>query len=114
MLREIFSFERHQFKFDSEVKLVLVILMFYAIFCFALTMHFIKESPIYGWIYFFFAFAAAILPLLPTAFVISVGVSDKRLYHKRIACSNAQNILLAGKVQKALFDKTRFCHAMGQ
>jgi len=106
MLREIFSFERHQFKFDSEVKLVLVILMFYAIFCFALTMHFIKESPIYGWFYGVFAFAAAIPPLLPTAFVISVGVSDKRLYRKRIACSNAQNILVAGKVQKALFDKT--------
>lgn len=106
MLREIFSFERHQFKFDAEVKLVLVILLFYAIFCFVITMHFIKESPVYGWFYGVFAFAAAIPPLLPTAFVISVGISDGRLSRKRIACSNSQNILVAGKVQKALFDKT--------
>jgi P-type E1-E2 ATPase len=35
LLREIFSFKRHQFKFDVEVPIVITILFFYAIFGFA-------------------------------------------------------------------------------
>lgn len=50
--------------------------------------------------------AAAIPPLLPTTFTVSVGVSDTRLANKRVACSNSQSILVAGKVTKAFFDKT--------
>ena len=44
--------------------------------------------------------------LLPTVFVVSVGVSDDRLSRKHIACVNSKSILVAGKVRKALFDKT--------
>ena len=51
--------------------------------------------------------ATAIPPLLPTAFTISVGISNKRLASKsNIACSDAERILVAGKVKLAFFDKT--------
>lgn len=50
--------------------------------------------------------AALLPPLLPTVFTMSVGVSDNRLSKKNIACSNSEDILVAGKVTKAFFDKT--------
>ena len=37
---------------------------------------------------------------------MSVGISDDRLSRKRIACSNSEGILVAGKVDMAFFDKT--------
>ena len=37
-------------------------------------------------------------PLLPTVFVVSVGISAKRLQAKRISCTNPEGILVAGKV----------------
>lgn len=45
-------------------------------------------------------------PLLPTVFVVSVGISAKRLQANRIACSYQEGILIAGKVNSAFFDKT--------
>lgn len=35
LIRDIFAYKRHQFKFDTEVPVVLAILFFYAIFCFS-------------------------------------------------------------------------------
>lgn len=37
-------------------------------------------------------------PLLPTVFVVSVGISAKRLQAKRISCTNPEGIIVAGKV----------------
>jgi magnesium-transporting ATPase (P-type) len=45
-------------------------------------------------------------PLLPTVFVVSVGISTKRLQKKRITCTNPEGILAAGMVDAAFFDKT--------
>ena len=44
--------------------------------------------------------------LQPTVFVVSVGISCKRLQAKRISCTDSTAILVAGKVKRALFDKT--------
>jgi P-type E1-E2 ATPase len=49
---------------------------------------------------------AVIPPLLPTVFVVSVGISAERLQVKRIACTYPEGILVAGKVNAAFFDKT--------
>jgi cation-transporting ATPase 13A3/4/5 len=106
MLRDILSYERHHFKFDTEVKVVLLILLVWACIAFAITVHLIQDTPIYGWFYGIYVFAAALPPLLPTVFVISVGMSEERLSQKGITCVNNQSILIAGKVKKALFDKT--------
>ena len=45
-------------------------------------------------------------PLLPSVFVVSVGISCKRLQRKRITCTDSRGILIAGKVKRAFFDKT--------
>jgi predicted P-type ATPase len=44
--------------------------------------------------------------LLPTVFVVSVGISAKRLRSKRITCTYPEGIIVAGKVDAAFFDKT--------
>lgn len=45
-------------------------------------------------------------PLLPSVFVVSVGISCRRLQRKRITCTDSRGILIAGKVKRAFFDKT--------
>jgi len=106
LLRDILFYERHRFKFDVELELVLLILVVYAAVSFGVTVSFYNETPVYSFFYGMYVVATAIPPLLPTVFVVSVGVSSKRLLRKKIACSNAEDILVAGKVKIAFFDKT--------
>lgn len=106
MIRDIYSFSRHQFKFDVEVPIVITILFFYAIFAFFITNFFIGDQWVYGFFYGMYVVASALPPLLPTVFTVSVGVSDDRLARKRVACTNSESILVAGKVTRAFFDKT--------
>jgi cation-transporting P-type ATPase 13A2 len=51
LLREIFSQERHLFKFDVEIPIILSILTVYAVFCFTMVVYFLQSSPVYGWFY---------------------------------------------------------------
>jgi hypothetical protein len=51
LLRSIFAYQRHRFKFDVEVGLVIVILFFYAIFGFSMVVYFIQDTPTYAWFY---------------------------------------------------------------
>jgi hypothetical protein len=51
LLRSIFAYERHQFKFDVEVGLVIIILFLYSIFGFAMVVYLIQDSPTYAWFY---------------------------------------------------------------
>jgi magnesium-transporting ATPase (P-type) len=51
LLRSIFAYQRHRFKFDVEVGLVVIILFFYSIFGFAMVVYFLPESPTYAWFY---------------------------------------------------------------
>ena len=51
LLREIFLFQRHRFKFDTEIKIVIFILVMYAAVGFSLVMHFIDDSAVTGWFY---------------------------------------------------------------
>lgn len=53
-----------------------------------------------------YVLGTCIPPLLPTVFVVSVGISANRLQLKRIACTYPEGILVAGKVDAAFFDKT--------
>ena len=106
LLSDILSYERHKFKFDDEVKTVLAILVSEAIVLVSLVVYFLKDDWVYSWFYAMFVLGTVLPPLLPTVFVVSVGISCKRLLGKRIACMNAQGILVAGKVKKAFFDKT--------
>lgn len=51
LLRQIFSFKRHSFKFDWEVGVVLGILFLYAVFAFCIVIFFTKDTPVYGFFY---------------------------------------------------------------
>ena len=66
----------------------------------------IQDHWVYGWLYAMFVVGTVLPPLLPTVFVVSVGISCRRLQNNRITCTDSQGILVAGKVKKALFDKT--------
>jgi len=107
LVRDMITFQRHKFKFDIEVQLVVCILATYGIIAFILTgFVLIIDSWIYGWFYGIYVLAAIISALLPTVFVVSVGVAQKRLIKRHIACIKPENILVAGKVNVAFFDKT--------
>ena len=106
LLRGVFQYERHQFKFDVEVGLVLAILILEATVGFALVVHFIRDQAVYAWFYGMYVVGVVLPPLLPTVFTVSVGVSDNRLTKKNIVCSNSEDLLVAGKVKRAFFDKT--------
>ena len=107
LIRDIYSYNRHQFKFDVEVPIVLTILFFYAVFAFVITNLFVVgDQAVYGFFYGMYVVGTVLPPLLPTVFTVSVGVSDERLALKRVACTNAESILVAGKVTHAFFDKT--------
>ena len=106
LLRNIFSYQRHPFKFDVEVSVVLLILVVYGFIGFFFVFWNLSYSPVYGWFYGVYALSSIMPPLLPTVFTVSVGVSDKRLSDLRIACTNSEEILVAGKVRRAFFDKT--------
>jgi magnesium-transporting ATPase (P-type) len=106
LLSDVLSYERHKFKFDDEVKIVLAVLVVEAIVLVALVVFFIKDDWVYSWFYAMYVVGTVLPPLLPTVFVVSVGISCKRLQGKRITCTDSQGILVAGKVKKAFFDKT--------
>jgi P-type E1-E2 ATPase len=51
MLRDILSYQRHQFKFDTEVKVVVGILALYAIVGFSVTVSLYKDDFVFEWFY---------------------------------------------------------------
>lgn len=51
LLREIFAYQRHQFKFDAEVGVVIGILLIYALIGFNVVNAFIVDSAVYSWFY---------------------------------------------------------------
>jgi len=106
LLRGMLYNTPHKFKFDTEVMIVLCILFIEAVILFGVTFHFLQEEPVYAWFFGMFVVATCIPPLLPTVFVVSVGISAERLLRKRIAVTDNARILVAGKVQVAFFDKT--------
>jgi len=110
LLRNIFSYQRHPFKFDVEVGVVILILVIYGFIGFSIVFYNLSGiSAVYGWFYGIYAVSSVMPPLLPTVFTVSVGVSDHRLANQRIACTNSEEILVAGKVRRAFFDKTGKC-----
>lgn len=113
LLRDMLYGEPKKFKFDIEVKFVLIILLCYAIFGFSMTLYFLQSDPIYGFFYAVFVVASALPPLLPTVFIVAEGISADRLLRKRIVVSDTHRILMAGKVRVAFFDKTGTLTAQG-
>lgn len=106
LLSDVLSYERHKFKFDTEVKLVLFILVIEAAIMLSIVLTVLEDLWVFNWFYAMFVVGTVLPPLLPTVFVVSVGISCRRLQEKRISCTNSASILVAGKVKKVCFDKT--------
>lgn len=94
------------FKFDIQVKIVVVILMMYAACGFTLCVSLLGDAPVYAWFYGMYVVASALPPLLPTVFVVSVGIAAARLEKRGVISTNPARLLMAGKVRVACFDKT--------
>eukprot|EP00301_Raphidiophrys_heterophryoidea_P007259 c12832_g1_i1.p1 GENE.c12832_g1_i1~~c12832_g1_i1.p1 ORF type:complete len:1368 (+),score=403.79 c12832_g1_i1:102-4205(+) len=105
-LRKILLDPPPQFKFDIQVKVVILILLAEAIAGFVITLKFLDTDPVSGWFYAMYVVATALPPLLPTVFVVSVGIGSSRLRERQVLCSDPNRILMAGKVRVACFDKT--------
>ena len=106
LLSDVLSYERHKFKFDTEVKLVLGILSIEGMIMLSVVASLVQDHWVYSWFFAMYVIVTLLPPLLPTVFVVSVGISSNRLQSKRISCSESSSILVAGKVKKACFDKT--------
>jgi magnesium-transporting ATPase (P-type) len=106
LLTDILSYQRAQFLFDDEIKIVLMILILQATFYITLVFQWQKEQFVFAYFYGVYILGTVIPPLLPTVFVVSVGISANRLQNKRITCTNPEAILVAGKVNVCCFDKT--------
>ena len=106
LIRDIFSYRRQIFKFDTEIPVVVTLLCFYACIGWGLAYYWTGDIFVFGWFYGIYVVAGCLPPLLPTVFTVSVGISDNRLAKKKITCTNSESILVAGKVTRAFFDKT--------
>jgi len=106
LIRDIFSYRRQTFKFDTEIPIVVTILCLYACVGWGLAYYWTGDIFVFGWFYGIYVVAGCLPPLLPTVFTVSVGISDERLAKKKITCTNSESILVAGKVTRAFFDKT--------
>lgn len=106
-IRDILFRESPLFKFNYQVRIVVFILGIMAIACGIATVFLLgNKSPAEAWFYAMYVVASAMPPLLPTVFVVSVGLSANRLLGKRVVCSEPPRLLMAGKVRVACFDKT--------
>jgi magnesium-transporting ATPase (P-type) len=45
-------------------------------------------------------------PLIPTVFVVAVGISSQRLRKTNVSCTQPESLLVAGSIDAAFFDKT--------
>lgn len=51
LLSDVLSYKLHKFKFDAEVKLVLIILLIKAIVLVARVFYFLQDQRVYAWFY---------------------------------------------------------------
>jgi cation-transporting ATPase 13A3/4/5 len=105
-IRDILFRETPLFKFNYQVRIVVFILGFVAVACGIGTVALLgNKNPAEAWFYAMYVVASAMPPLLPTVFVVSVGLSANRLLGKQVVCSEPPRLLMAGKVRVACFDK---------
>eukprot|EP00808_Paulinella_micropora_P027751 g1866.t1 len=106
ILRNILFSARPRFSFDVQIELVLCVLLMWAIVAFSITMYFLQTDPVSAWFYSMYVVGTCLPPLLPTVFVVGVGISSQRLFKERVICTDPKRLLMAGKVRVAAFDKT--------
>eukprot|EP00808_Paulinella_micropora_P030745 g7208.t1 len=106
LLRNILFSTPPRFSFDVEIELVLFLLLGWAILAFCTTYYFLETDPVSAWFFGMYVVCTCLPPLLPTVFVVAVGISSQRLLKQRVVCTDPKRLLMAGKVRVAAFDKT--------
>ncbi|KAJ1916122.1 hypothetical protein H4219_003958 [Mycoemilia scoparia] len=94
------------FIFNEQLKVVIIILMCYAIIIMGLAIFFYASDSVATWFYGMFCVSQLLSPLLPAALVMGQSLATWRLRHKKIFCVDPPRIIIAGKVQIFCFDKT--------
>ncbi|KAJ2358833.1 hypothetical protein GGF43_000550 [Coemansia sp. RSA 2618] len=94
------------FIFNEQMRIVVCILLLYAVFVMAMATYLYKGNSVAIAFYGIFAIAQLLSPLLPAALVIGQSVAATRLRKKQIYCVDPQRIMTAGKVQVLCADKT--------
>ncbi|CAO0791257.1 unnamed protein product [Mucor circinelloides] len=93
------------FIFNEHIKIVILILLIYSVFCLGLAI-WMYATGTSAWFYAMFVISQLISPLLPAALVVGQSVAAGRLRKKNIFCVDLPRILMAGKIQLFCFDKT--------
>ncbi|CAB9524521.1 Probable cation-transporting ATPase 13A4 [Seminavis robusta] len=106
LLRDIISFRQYTPKLETQIPLVVATLVAWSSVLFLLVYFGSGSEPVIAWSLGMTAFANCFPALLPISFTVPVGISFNRLSKNKIACSNSDSILIAGKVSISFFDKT--------
>ncbi|KAJ2416369.1 hypothetical protein GGI10_001031 [Coemansia sp. RSA 2530] len=106
LVRQILFPSRIAFVFNEQMRIVVFILVLYAIFVMGMAVYLYNGNAVSIVFYGVFAISQLLSPLLPAAMVIGQSVAASRLRRKQIFCIDPQRIMIAGKVQIFCFDKT--------
>jgi magnesium-transporting ATPase (P-type) len=128
LLTEFLAYRAKSAFFNEEVQIVFLALLVQAMTMASLVFVWMSDQLVYAWFYGkgtskpkqtpvnspnllflipgIFIVAAICHPLIPTVFVVAVGISSQRLGNKGISCTQPENLLVAGSVDTAFFDKT--------
>ncbi|KAJ2877749.1 hypothetical protein H4R27_006089, partial [Coemansia aciculifera] len=106
LVRQILFPSRISFIFNEQMRIVVFILLLYAVFVMAMAVYMYKGDAVVIIFYGVFALSQLVSPLLPAAMVIGQSIAAGRLRRKQIFCIDPQRIMIAGKVQIFCFDKT--------
>ncbi|KAJ2617020.1 hypothetical protein H4S08_000504 [Coemansia sp. RSA 1365] len=106
LVRKILFPQPISFIFDEQLKVVLLILICYALFLTAMAIYMYQGSPTATYFYANFSMLQALNPLLPAALIAGQSMAAHRLKKKEIFCVEPRRIMMAGKVQIFCFDKT--------
>ncbi|RKP33461.1 hypothetical protein BJ085DRAFT_22847 [Dimargaris cristalligena] len=94
------------FIFNEQLKVVIIMLLIYGLFLFAMALWMMNEDFVASWFYGMFCISQILSPLLPAALVVGQSMAAGRLRKKKIFCVDLPRIVIAGKVQIFCFDKT--------
>ncbi|KAJ2838649.1 hypothetical protein FBU31_000867 [Coemansia sp. 'formosensis'] len=106
LVRQILFPSRISFIYNEQMRIVVSILILYAIFVMGMAVYLYKGNGVVIVFYGVFALSQLLSPLLPAAMVIGQSIAAGRLRRKQIFCVDPQRIMIAGKVQIFCFDKT--------
>lgn len=106
LVRKILFPNPISFIFNEQMRIVVFILILYAVFVMAMAAYLYHKNSVAIVFYGVFSIAQLLSPLLPAALVIGQSVAAARLRKKHIYCVDPQRIMTAGKIQVFCFDKT--------